>query len=165
MLTLDQFLDSCAHETRVMQHLGTKVPPDSLDYRPSETQRSMLELMQYVTVTALPPMAYLVDGDWDRAPEFGKLAQKVAPANFSEALDAQMATLRRMAEELRGRDLESEQTRMPWGEPCTLGEFLVNAVVKALACYRMQFFCYCKGAGATGLGSAQCWIGIDPPPR
>jgi len=165
MLTLEQFLDSCAHETRVIRHLGTKVPEGSLDWRPSETQRSMRELMAYLTVTALPPMAYLHDGDWGRAPDFSERMENVTPENFAESMDAQMETIRELAAPLKDKDFTGEMTSMPWQEPCTLGEFLVNAVIKALACYRMQFFLYCKAAGATELGSAQCWIGIDPPPR
>lgn len=159
MLTRDQFLESCAHETRVIQHLATKVPDGALDYRPTEPQRSMLDLMRYLTVTALPPMAYLQDGNWDRAPSFGERLDEVTPGNFAAAMDRQLEQIEAMCPD-GGFD---EPTAMPWGAPCTVGEFLVNAVIKAFACYRMQFFLYCKAAGASDIGSAQCWVGIDPP--
>jgi hypothetical protein len=159
MLTRDQFLESCAHETRVIQHIATKLPAGSLDYRPTEPQRSMIELMQYMTVLALPPMAYLQDGNWDRAPQFGEGLEEIHAGIFADAMDEQLEAVRAMCPE-GGFD---EPTAMPWGAPCTVGEFLVNAVLKAYACYRMQFFLYVKASGATALGPAQCWVGIDPP--
>lgn len=66
MLTLEQLLDSCAHETKVIQHLATKVPEGGLDYRPTEGQRSMRELMAYMTRMAMMPKARAVDGEWSR---------------------------------------------------------------------------------------------------
>ena len=159
MLTRDQFLESCAHETGVIQHLAPRLPDGSLDYRPTEPQRSTLELMRYMTVMALPPMAYLQDGNWDRAPSFGEGIEEVTPENFAAAMDSQLEQVRAMCPD----DGFDQPTAMPWGSPCTVGEFLVNAVIKALACYRMQFFLYCKAAGASDIGPAQCWAGIDPP--
>ena len=156
MLNAEQFLASCAHETEVIKHLATKV--QDLDYRPTEGQRSMLELMQYMTVMALPPMAYLQDGNWDRAPSFGEGIDQITPETFADAMDLQLSRVKEMCPP-GGSD---EPTAMPWGAPCTVGEFLVNAIIKAYSCYRMQFFLYCKAAGATDLGPAQCWVGVDP---
>ncbi|MHC4938723.1 MAG: hypothetical protein ACYTHK_07120 [Planctomycetota bacterium] len=156
MLTPEQFVASCAHETHVIKHLATKVK--DLDYRPTPGQRSMLELMQYMTVMALPPMAYLADGNWDRAPSFGEGIDQITPETFADAMDLQLSRVKEMCP----RDGFDNETAMPWGAPCTVGEFLVNAVIKAYACYRMQFFLYCKAAGATDLGPAQCWVGVDP---
>ena len=161
MLTVEQFLKSCAHETKVIKHLGTKVPESALDYRPIEGQRSMLELMQYLTVTALAPMTWVRDGNWDAAMEMSKGIESVNPQNFGEAMDRQTELITEMATSLTGRDLETEMTQMPWQEPCTVGEFLVNAVIKAYTAYRMQFFLYCKAAGVPDLTSAQCWVGVD----
>ena len=53
MITMQQLLDSCRHETEVIKHLATKVPADKHDWRPSEGQRSIRELMQYLTAASL----------------------------------------------------------------------------------------------------------------
>ena len=163
MLTIEQFLHSCAHETKIIKNLANHVPESALDYRPSEGQRSMLEFMQYLTVTALVPMAWIEDGNWDRAPEISKDIGSVNLDNFGAAMDRQLEQIRAMAAKLEGRDLTSEMTQMPWQEPCTVGQFLVDAVIKSYSCYRMQFFLYAKGAGASHLNSMQCWLGVDPP--
>lgn len=159
MLTIEQFLDSCAHETRIIQHLAGKLSDEQLDFRPTETQRTMRELVQYLPRMALAPMAYLQDGNWDRAPSFGEGMESITLANFAEEMDRQLEQVRAMAESQIGRT--QAKTAMPWGEPCTVGQFLVNAVIKTYAAYRMQFFDYCKGAGLTELNSANCWMGID----
>jgi hypothetical protein len=163
MLTVEQFLKSCAHETKIIKHLGTKVPESALDYRPTEGQRSMLELMQYLTVTALAPMIWVRDESWDAAMELGKESAAVNLENFGEAMDRQTAGVAEISASLADRDLENDMTQMPWQEPCTVGEFLVNATLKAYTAYRMQFFLYCKAAGVPDLGTMQCWVGIDPP--
>ena len=164
MLTLDQFLAGCAHETRVIQHLATKIPAGGLDYRPTPGQRSMAELMRYMTRMAVEPMARAVDGDWSRGPAFEEEAEAVELGDFAAEMDVQMDLMRAEAEKLRDRDLTAEPCSMPWGAPCTLGEFLVNAVGRTYTAYRMQFFLYVKAAGAHDLGPAQCWVGVDLPP-
>lgn len=164
MLTVEQFLKSCAHESKVIKFLGTKVHESALAYRPTDGQRNMLELMQYLTVTALAPMAWVEDGNWDRAEALSKEMASVNLANFGERMDQQMAKVVEMAAGLADRDLQKETTMMPWQEPCTLGEFLVNTTIKAFTAYRMQFFLYCKAAGIPDLTSAQCWVGVDAIP-
>ena len=164
MINIDQFLESCAHETKVIQHLATKVPEGSDDYRPTPGQRSMRELMQYLTRTAAVPMAYVADGDWSRAEEISSICDQVTPENFAAEMDNQMAFLKAELAKLEGKALDTLPCTMPWGTPCTTGEYLINAVGKSFTAYRMQFFLYLKAAGATDLGSMQCWVGVDPAP-
>ena len=164
MLNLDQFIDSCAHETKVIQHLATRIPDGALDYRPTEGQRSTLELMRYMTRMSAVLMSYAVEGSWDRAAEIGKATESVTPKNFHEEMDRQMELIREEAAKIADRPLDDTPCAMPWGEPCTLGQFLVNAPLKIFPAYRMQFFLYLKAAGATDLGTANCWAGVDMPP-
>ncbi|MDR3502488.1 MAG: hypothetical protein P4L79_07880 [Legionella sp.] len=49
MISKQQFLDSCLNEIRIIKHLYGKITPQMLIYRPSEKQRSMLELLQYIS--------------------------------------------------------------------------------------------------------------------
>jgi len=162
MITTEQLLEGCAHETRVIQFLATKMPTGGLDYRPTPGQRSMLELMQYMTYMAAVPAARAVDGSWDRAAALEPAGRDVTPENFAEALDGQLAFLRTELGKIGDRPFDAATT-MPWEAPCTHGEYLVNCVLKTYGIYRMQFFLYLKAAGAADLGSMQCWVGIDPP--
>lgn len=163
MITLQQFLDGCAHETRVIQHLATKIPDGGLAYRPTPGQRSTAELMHYMTRMAVVPMARAVDGDWERGQKLEQPSADLDLGDFTAEMDRQMDMLREEAAKLAGRDPATEACDMPWGAPCTLGEFLVNAVGKTFTAYRMQFFLYVKAAGAHDLGPANCWVGVDAP--
>lgn len=163
MFSLDDWVDSCTHETQVIQFLATKMPDGVLDYRPTAGQRSMLELLQYMTCMASPAAARAVDGDWSRGEALTAAAAEVTAESFADAMDAQMAFLCAEAETLRTRPLAEEACTMPIGTPCTTAQFLVNAVLKCFTSYKMQFFLYLKAAGAEQLGSYECWFGMEPP--
>mgnify|MGYP005725594825 FL=1 len=49
MSLADIIIESIEHETTVIKHLASKISSDVLDYRPTPSQRSMLELLQYLT--------------------------------------------------------------------------------------------------------------------
>src|SRR5260370_24219445 len=50
VLRKDELISSLKHEVRILLHLASKVDPAKLDYRPTPKQRSMLELLQYMTI-------------------------------------------------------------------------------------------------------------------
>jgi hypothetical protein len=52
VLTKDELIASLQHEVRVLLHLASKVDPAKLEYRPTSKQRSLLELLQYLTIMA-----------------------------------------------------------------------------------------------------------------
>ncbi|MHC4932030.1 MAG: hypothetical protein ACYTGV_07570 [Planctomycetota bacterium] len=160
MITKEQLLDSMRHETRVFQHLATKVPEGSYDYRPTPAQRSLLELMQYMTRMAIVPAAYAVRRNWEGAEELEAEAEEVTPGTFSAEMDRQLVMLEEL---LGGIDEEEAKTRaaaMPWGTPTTLGAGLMDMALKTLVAYRMQLFLYVKACGVAGIGPAECWAGV-----
>lgn len=165
MLTKDQLVASLRYETRIVKHLATKLRPGMLSYRPTPGQRSMLELMQYLTCCIHTPARMIADGNWDASEAIEKAAESVAPENFDRAMDAQLSAVAAIIDAIPHADLLGKQTEMPWGAPCATGEALVNMVLKCITAYRMQFFLYLKAAGRTDLGPANCWIGVDwnPP--
>jgi len=165
MLTKDQLVASLRHENKIIKHLATKLRPGMLGYRPSPKQRSMLELMQYLTCCIHSPARMIADGNWDAHEAIEGAAKSVTTENFDRALDAQLAAIAAIIEGIPHADFLGRKTEMPWGAPCTVGEGLVNMLVKCLTAYRMQFFLYLKAAGATEIGPANCWVGVDwnPP--
>ena len=163
MITKQQLLDSMQHEVNVIKHLATKVPADRYEWRPTPGQRSMGELMQYLTVCALSPTLYAVNGNWDSNEEVGKEMESSTSDNFAERMDAQMAKIAEALADIDEHSAAKHECQMPWGAPCTQGDFLGNAPLKALTAYRMQFFLYLKQGGCPELSSPNCWIGMDPP--
>ena len=161
MITKEQLLNSMRHETRVIQHLATKVPEGAYDYRPAEGQRSTLELMQYMTRMAAEAAIGAVNGNWDHAGAMNDDMEKVTPENFAGEMDRQIAIIEDL---LAGVDESAATTAdavMPWGTPTTLSAALLDMPLKCYVAYRMQFFLYCKAAGIPDLTSAQCWVGAE----
>jgi hypothetical protein len=163
MFTKTQFLDTCRFETRVIQHLATKVLPGRLEWRPTPKQRSTLELLRYLTTCAIVPAQAMVSGSWDHAEPAEKAAEAVTAETFASGMDAQMKALEALVAPLSERELLERKAELPWGAPNQLGEALVNTVVKPLVAYRMQLFLYAKESGNADLGPANCWVGVDAP--
>jgi hypothetical protein len=165
MITKEQLLDSMRHETAVIKHLATKVPEGAYDYRPSAAQRSLGELMEYMTVMAIVPTVYAVDRDWERAEAVEKAMPAFTPESFPDRMDRQMEMIE---EELRPVDEAEATTRssaMPWGTPTPLSAALMDMPLKCYVAYRMQLFLYVKACGVSDIGPANCWAGVDMPKR
>jgi hypothetical protein len=50
VLTKNELVGKLQHEVRTLLHLASKVDPSMLDYRPTPKQRSLLEVLQYLTI-------------------------------------------------------------------------------------------------------------------
>src|SRR5580698_6258617 len=61
VLTKEELIDGTQKEVRILVHLISKVDPAKTDYRPSAKQRSVLELVQYMTLMA-PAMSESIKG-------------------------------------------------------------------------------------------------------
>ena len=89
MITAEQWIASMRDETRILKHLAAKVDPAQLDWRPTEGQRSIGELLQYMTVMAAIPAVYVDTQNWDHAQEYSGRTADVTLENFAERMDAQ----------------------------------------------------------------------------
>ena len=165
MLTKEQLLESMLAEIRIVKHLATKLQPGKLNWRPTPGQRSMLELMQYLTTCGIVPALAAINGSWDDSDALEKAAESVTPENFAIAMDRQAKQLGEAVNEVSHYRLNHGDTQTPWGAPIKVGHALVEMALKPLVAYRMQFFLYLKESGRTDLGPAQCWIGVDPKPK
>jgi len=163
MITKKQLLESMRHETAVIKHLATRVPEGSLDYRPTPPQRSMLELMQYMTCMASVPVDFSATGNWDRAEELEKETESVTPETFAATMDRQMAGIEEMLSGLDEAAATTAPSEMPWGAPTTVAAGLMDMGLKCFVAYRMQFFLYLKSCGVADVGPANCWAGVDLP--
>jgi hypothetical protein len=163
MITKQQLLASMLHESKVIKHLAAKVTPEMLDWRPSSGQRSMLELLQYMTTMAIVPATYAVTGTWDHAEGLEREAESVTLDTFAAAMDAQESRLAEVLETVDPAAATTAPAAMPWGQPTTVAAGLMDMPLKCLVAYRMQLFLYLKQCGRTDLGPVNCWAGIDMP--
>src|SRR6266478_2172317 len=67
VLTKEELIASLRHEVRILMHLAGKVDKSKLDYRPTPTQRSTLELLQYMAIMGPTQIAVIRGGVFNRA--------------------------------------------------------------------------------------------------
>lgn len=158
MLDSEPLLVSMQHETDIIKHLAGRLSPEQLAYRPTAGQRSMLELLQYLTYSARSPVQALLNGNWDHHAALQAEAADVTPETFAGAMDRQMVRLRELVADLGPDDLARAGT-LPWGDPTTVGAGLVDMGLKTFVAYRMQLFLWAKASGCEELSSYDCWVG------
>lgn len=163
MFTKEQFIRAIQHETRVCQHLYDKMPEGGLAYRPTPGQRSMLELIQYLTTTIFTTTKGIIRSDWSHIHSDMEKAKQMPADQFCAAMDRQCEDTVRFLQDVRESDLMNKESQTPMG-PFKMGEALVLFPLKFIVAYRMQFFLYLKSAGASNLDTYNCWGGIDKPP-
>ncbi|MCB9894698.1 MAG: hypothetical protein H6839_09625 [Planctomycetes bacterium] len=163
MITRDELIGSMLEEIRICKFLAAKIPGDRVDWRPTANQRSVLELLRYITRAGEGFTTTLVYGNRDHADRLLKRAEGTTLANFDRVMDEQAANLKAMIGGLSSDRLTNERKSMPWGGPeMSLAAAIMNSGVKFLAAYRMQLFLYLKLLGKCELGTAECWAGREP---
>ena len=86
MITKEKYLKAVHNEYRIIRHLFEKIPQDGHKYRPSDKQRSTLELLSYLTVIGSSMMHSLLnDGKWPE--DYTERMQSVTMENFLEKID------------------------------------------------------------------------------
>ena len=162
MISKQQFLDSCLNEIRIIKHLYGKVTPEMLSYRPTEKQRSMLELLQYLSHFAKLETDAIYQG---KAIANFQDAMKEAyqmPANeFVAAMDAQVEKLKNIFSKITDAGLEESIDLFGRGQSQPRSLWFLNLIFKSLVAYKMQLFLYLKSCGVTNIGTGNLWRGED----
>ena len=165
VLTKDELDKSIQHEVLVLLHLASKVDPAKLDYRPTASQRSTLELLQYLAIMApihfRAIMAGAFDMDaWRSAWTAGEAA--AAAMTLEQAKDA-IGKQPALFAELLGAcsDAELRADLEMFGSRDSRGSWIVSLVLCHLTAYRMQLFLYLKASGRAELNTMNLWVGMD----
>jgi hypothetical protein len=159
MINKEIFLSSLEHEIRVIRHLGKKITPDMLEYRPSPTQRSLLELLQYLSYVLETSVEAVVKNDGSLYKTHSEMAQKTTLDNFDERMHQQTVHIREMIEELS--DEAMEEMVSLWVTQTRAMHFL-NSTLKWSVAYKMQLFQYLKQGFNIPLTTSNLWAGMDP---
>lgn len=165
VLTKDELIAGFQKEVRIFVHLISKVDPAKIDYRPSAKQRSVLELVRYMTYMA-PAMAKSIQGGDFSGEAMGAIWGPAEAAskemNWEQAVAAvgrQSDEMTRFVAPMTDADFRSEINM--FGQNMTRGEALVNMVLCGYAAYRMQLFIYLKAMGREELNTINLWGGVD----
>jgi hypothetical protein len=165
VLTKEELIASLQKEIRIFVHLISKVDPAKIDYRPTAKQRSVLELIRYMTYMAPAVVKSIQGGDF--SPEcmgaiWGTAEEASRKMNWEQAIAAigrQSDEVTRLIEPMTEVDFRSEINM--FGQNMTRGEAMVNMVVCGYAAYRMQLFIYLKAMGREELNTMNLWAGMD----
>jgi hypothetical protein len=167
VLTKDELLNALRHEIRIVLHLATKVEPSMLDYRPTPKQRSLIELLRYLTIVgpihlrgALQP-AFDMD-DWRASWQTNEAVAKTLDlGQVKQALAELPDRFTAMLAPCSDTCLRSEIAL--FGPPASRGATIVNLVLCHYTAYRMQLFLYLKSCGREELGTLNLWAATDAP--
>lgn len=165
LLTRNEFLAATQNEVRVLLHLATRIRPADLEYRPSAGQRSVLELLQYLTIMGPQHARFIQSGNFDMESWRGSWTSAAAEAKMRdfeatrEALAALPGTYAAIVDALSEEDLRAEVGM--FGRRASRGSLLVNLVLSHHAAYRMQLFLYLKACGHPELNTLNLWAGRD----
>lgn len=165
MISREQFLVSLQKECSIIQHLYEKIPAGAFDYRPSEKQRSMTELLRYLAICGSASMHVMLhESDWKLWKPYTESSATMDPADFPSALTFEMNEMSRMMSLIPEGDFLTKEVKHPTGELMPLGVGLMRMSYSWLVAYRMQLFLYLKQVGVEDIGTSNAWAGRDRTP-
>lgn len=165
MISREHLLESLRKETSVIKHLYEKIPADAFDYRPTEKQRSVLELLRYLSVCGAASMHVITNGsDWKTWKPFTDRSANMEAKDFPAAMDLQMKEMTDMLNAIPEEDFMNKEVKHPTGDLMPLGAGLIRMPFSWLTAYRMQLFLYLKQVGVTEIGTSNAWHGRDRTP-
>ena len=165
ILTREEYLATVKHEMKVVRHLFGKILPDTWDWRPTAKQRSILELLQYISHSTASGMHAVLDGSGSIFTKAAETSKEVTKDNFLAKLDEQEAQIEEIFAKLTDEELEKSADLWGSGNQERKGLLLINLVLKGLVAYRMQLFLYIKASGREDIGTSDVWQGVDSKPQ
>jgi hypothetical protein len=151
---------SMAKDCRTCIHLFGKIPAELYGWRPTEGQRSVEELLRYLSVSTISALKGFKEPEQGWRDRYQAQAKEMPVSEFPAFMERQAQEIEAYFEALTEADLEKE-IRMPWGETMLLGYAILFAAAKWLPAYRMQLFLYLKQNGIA-LTTPNLWHGRDP---
>ncbi|MCC7007920.1 MAG: hypothetical protein IT184_03815 [Acidobacteria bacterium] len=164
ILTKAELIASLQNEVRILLHLASKVDRHHLEYRPTAKQRSVLELLRYLSYMGPELLSAAKAGAFD--PAHWTAVQNAAAARDFDAtvgaIAAQSEEYARLLDDMSDDDFRTNVT--VFGRTSSRGAFIVNNVLCGCAAYRTQLFLYLKACGREELNTMNLWAGMDPTP-
>jgi hypothetical protein len=166
ILTKSELIASLQKEVRILLHLAGKVDRSKLDYRPTPKQRSIIELLRYLSYMGPMLVRYAKQEQVDQA-AWAAIVKEAEARDFVQtlaAIDAHKEIYAALVGEMNDEAFRSEVPGFD-GTKSTCGAFLVNHVLGQCAAYRTQLFLYLKACGREELNTMNLWEGVDSPAR
>lgn len=162
MYTKENLIASIENEFRIIKHLSEKIPHGTDGYRPTEGQRTTLELLQYLSAIFANATHVIYEGTTDAYKTGPCNPTETTVENFPSKMDAQLVAWKELMAKFDDAQLATVINLYGMGE-MTKGRYLVENLLKWAAAYKMQLFLYCKASGNSSINTANLWGGVDMP--
>lgn len=160
MFTKEEIWNSFANDFRIIKHIAEKAHIDTHSYKPTEAQRTMTELMQYMSIMGVGILSIILSGKQEDFTPFVERSKSVTPENFAQKMDEQEAEMKDVFMKFDDAELEKELDM--WGMNQKKSLRILN-LIKIVASYKMQLFLYVKASGRHDIGTSNLWAGMDMP--
>jgi hypothetical protein len=163
VLTKEELISSLQNEVRILLHLASKIDPKHVDYRPTGKQRSIIELLRYLSIMGPGLVPAIKTGNFDGAAwqAATAAAEKMDLAAVLASIEKQSAGYAATLGDWTDSDFRGEVEM--FGRKASRGSILVNLVLCGFAAYRTQLFIYLKACGREEMNTMNLWAGIDAP--
>lgn len=162
MYTKQNLIEAVSNEFRIIKHLAEKIPADTEGYKPTEGQRTTLELLQYISCIFSATTEVILGNDVALFSTFSQHTKETTLQNFNSVMEKQEIDFKNTMGKFSDEELEKVINLYGQGEK-TKGVYLVESLLKWAAAYKMQLFLYIKSSGNTSLGTSNLWGGMDMP--
>ncbi len=160
-----QLLNNIEKEINICRRLYTKIDPEQMNFRPKEGLRSILELMQYLSViVSAMPAYWLKKDDSDFNSFYTSLmhtSKEMQPEAFLNMMEKQWLNIKELFEQITEEDLLQKEITYPWGGNAPLGEGIISTSIKWTAAYKLQLFLLIKLSHDINIGTADAWMLTD----
>jgi hypothetical protein len=165
MITKQQFTDSCLKEIKIYKHLYGKILPGTMDFRPSEKQRSLKELLQFIMHSFAMELKGIQAGNIGDFQAAIKESAQTNTENFPAKMDQLARQIKSIMETLSDGQLDEQIDLFGRGSTQTRATWLFELILKNLVGYKMQLFLYIKQTGNNDIGTPDLWRGEDSKHR
>lgn len=161
MITKEQFTEALLGEISIIKHLAEKLQPGQLSHKPTEKQRTLAELLHYLTYILIAGTDGATTGDADAWKKYTD-APMPTLETFSELMDKEGREVQELIMSLSDKELQEEVAM--WGRTQSKALHLLG-LLKIASAYKMQLFLYMKQSGTENIGTMNLWAGMDQPPQ
>ena len=163
MITKDHLLNSLLRECTICLHLIDKVRPEHLSYRPTPGQRSIEELLRYMSYCVVSALDGMSTGDWKGFAACRERANARPVTELRTMMEEQLDGIRAFFAAAGEEAMVSQEVKVPGGGTLPLAAAIMDGPLKWITAYKMQLFLYLKSAGVENLGTTNVWGGFDKP--
>ena len=121
-----EFVRSVEREYFIVRRICDVLSPDDLAFRPSENQRSIEELLRYLSWCGYESVHQILAGENYEESQFKKTADEFLIEEFPARIGEQADLIRQAIEQLLGEDWQDRKAQYWWGQEGSLPAVLVD---------------------------------------